>query len=137
MADIDYATCNADSRRLGERNDCAIKALAIVLQIPYNEARERMKPHRVKSGGTKNIEFDHCLPLNNEVKKAGLTVKRIKCRSKTLKTLNNSLKSKETFLVYTGGPKRGSTHVSVWRSGILEDWAGSKQKRILSIWLVR
>ncbi len=116
--------------------DCGICALAIAAQIPYERAEKILAPHRIKRG-ILNYSKYKCTPLIRALKELKFSVKKTKNQEKTLGKLSKTLKKDKTFLVFTGGPKRGVNHVSIWKWGEMEDWAKTSKRRVVSIYEVR
>lgn len=127
---ISYHTLNR------KEDDCVICALAIAAQIRYEFADKLLEPFKANKG-VYCYSQSKCVPLLKILKNLQFRLKKVKNQGKTLKSLQKTLKKNKTFLVFTGGPKRGVNHVSCWRDGVMEDWAARSLRRVISIYEVR
>ena len=121
---------------MGEKNDCTVIALSLATGISYQQAHRLMKLRGRQDGhGISASHRKACLPLNDAIECCGYKLIPAKSKYKTLVSLTKAIKTNKTLVVYSGG-KKGPNHVTVYKDGLCEDWAGSKKKPITSIWLV-
>ena len=116
----------AESSRLGETRDCAVKAVSLALRKPYKDIHARMRQlGRKRKKGTPNritrqviddlgYWLDDC--SRYYMKKA-----------KTIRTLERVLPKKGTFLVWTNG------HLLCAKNGEILDWTQNRLHRIKQI----
>lgn len=127
----EFTKLQEESRKFGEKNDCTVKAFAIVTGMTYEDSRREMA--RVgrrtrKALATNNALFNH--NMIRALKLNGFDVKQVQCKSKTVKTLQRNIKSNGRFLVFVRG------HVLAIKNKQVEDWTKSRCHRIKSVWRV-
>ncbi|MCR9292041.1 MAG: hypothetical protein NXI32_04930 [bacterium] len=124
-----FAEINKDSRKFNERYDCAVKALAIVADIPYAQAHAALKEQgRHNRCGTFAGQYEAALKkMGFQCEKMG----RIKGQqAKTTKTLARIGAPQGRYLVRT------SRHVLAVADGQVHDWTSERLCRIKDVWQV-
>lgn len=138
---MDYTSLTIESKKLNERNDCTVKAFAIVTGCSYNEAHWEMKkagrPNRkglptllVNRRIRKEDIPDHNERMIAALKRKGFKVQKVGCNSKTVRTLGRNIKSNGRFLVFVRG------HVLAIKDKKVHDWTDGRCHRIRSVWKV-
>lgn len=120
-----------ESRKVGETNDCTVKALAIVTNLSYQKSREilQQKGRRYRKGLVSSVR-DYNPTLLKTIQELGFSVKRVKCNSKTVRTLERNVKSNGTFLVFT------NSHVLAMKDKEVMDWTKGRCHRVLTVWKI-
>lgn len=110
-----------------ERNDCAVRAVAIVTGLDYEVVHEayRKRGRKRRCGAYTRVTMD-------VLKDLGFTCKEIKVKAKTLRTLQQSreLPLWGTFLVRT------TKHLTGVVDRAFLDWATTTVKRVRQVWCV-
>lgn len=118
------------SARKGEKNDCAVMALAVVAGVDYDIAHEKMKEFgRKDRDGTPNVITRRAL------QDFGLTCVSIKelTNGRTVKTLKTWLERnlpRRKALIVTSG------HICAWDGEHVVDWAADRLLRVVDVLLV-
>ena len=92
----EFTKLQEESRKFGEKNDCTVKAFAIVTGMTYEDSRREMARvgRRTRKGlVTNNPLFNH--NMIKALKSNGFDVKQVQCKSKTVKTLQRNIKSND------------------------------------------
>ena len=148
------------ARPSGEKNDCAVVALSIFLEVPYAEAHKVLAENgRKPRKGTKRETTEKAiLALRPNAKIKKYFVKEARTHSlehrdgyrpieeikgkypRLYKTKNFTIKHLEWFgetwsdidnaLIFV------NRHVAAFRNGKVEDWSKGKRKHIQEIWLI-
>jgi len=126
---ITFNDCAVISSRLGENNDCTVKAVAIACQVPYEEAHEYLRSIGRKWGR------GHRWQINGHgyaerLDKLGIEGEEIEVKSKTVKTLAREL-TKGNYMVKVKG------HVLAIVDGKVEDWTAGRQHRVLKVMKIK
>lgn len=128
---MEYTSLQKESNRFGERNDCTVKAYAVVANVSYEEARKEMaKEGRVFRKGLKSDFYAYNNRMLRRLRANGFEVEFVGCKSKTVRTLGRNIKSKDSFLIFTKG------HVLAAKEGKIIDWTEGRCHRILTVWKV-
>lgn len=110
-----------------ERNDCAVRAVAIVTGLDYEVVHEayRKRGRKRRCGAYTWVTMD-------VLKDLGFTCKEIKVKAKTIRTLQQSreLPLWGTFLVRT------TKHLTGVVDRAFLDWATTTVKRVRQVWCV-
>ena len=115
-----YAAMSVTSAMRGERNDCAVIALALATGVGYAEAHAALAAQGRRNGqGTyQGQQFRALAALGFKAERVELSVKTTKAIAKGAAVPAGAL------WVYT------RRHVSAVINGVVEDWAASRSKRI-------
>ncbi len=118
MIDFDRATKDSDS--LGETNDCAVKAVAIVTNTPYKVVHKMMAKR-----GRKPRKGTYIHTTLAVLKDLGVWVERNDklFKSSTINQLKHELPKKGRFLVRT------SSHILACVNGEVCDWTDGRRHR--------
>lgn len=118
---MDYSSMVEIARSLGEKNDCAVKAIAIATGTPYAEVHaELTRQGRKRRSGT----YFH--QTEGAVKNLGFELQRVMVRSATVRTIARELKT-GTYLV------RVHRHILCLKEGKVEDWSDGRLHRIVDV----
>lgn len=128
----EYTALKEASMRHKENNDCTVKAYAIVTGCSYEDAHwEMMKVGRRNRKGLLSDYPDYNNKMIEALRRKGFTVERVKCNSKTVRTLGRNIKSNGRFLVFVRG------HVLAIKDKQVMDWTNGRCHRIKSVWRVK
>lgn len=122
---MDYQSVVAEANKCGEKNDCAVRAVALAAGVKYKEALARFSlfGRAPKSGTPYSITRRVCnsfglllteLPLNH-------------FQARTIRTLGRVLPHKGTYLVRT------NQHILTCKDGEVLDHAAGSCRRIKQI----
>ena len=120
----DFQAISKASKAKNEKNDCAVRAVTVVSNMPYSSVHEvfRLCGRKPKRSTAKFI--------TNEVLQA-LQIWREDVTkqfpAKTIRTLGRMLPKKGRFLIHTSG------HILAARNGEIWDWTKGRLHRILKI----
>lgn len=125
---VNYASLQEKSNRYGETKDCAVKAVAVVLNTSYEDAHILLKKFGRKDGDGTNFY----LTTKPALQSRGFEVKRVEVPSyiKTVRNLEESFLAssfKNPVLITT------SKHIIGFRNGKAEDYTSGRKFRILDI----
>jgi len=124
MITLDH--CMQEAMNLYENNDCGVRALALVCNIPYKTARETLSAHGRKHGaGVFTFQLAKALVEHSNPKPLQ-TVLKPKGGRYTPKTIGKAY-PKGRFLLYSRG------HVMAMVDGEILDWAQDRRLRIVAI----
>ena len=122
-----YQKLTEESKKIKERNDCAVKAIAIVCNIKYQDAWKLASKFGRRFGG-RTSALKTTYPA---IQSKGFSIDRLKShkmnKAKTIKSLKPLIPSKGVFLVFTKG------HILAVRGGEIHDWTEDRRHRILAI----
>lgn len=121
---MDYSSMVEIARSLGEKNDCAVKAIAIATGTPYAEVHaELTRQGRKRRSGT----YFH--QTEGAVKNLGFELQRVMVRSATVRTIARELKT-GTYLV------RVHRHILCLKEGKVEDWSEGRLHRVKAVYRI-
>lgn len=115
-----------DSDGLNEKNDCAVKAVAIVANHPYKCT------HRLfEAGGRKHKKATAFYITKKVLKSLGCHVKRTRqFDARTIRTIKKQLPSKGRFLIRT------RDHILAAVDGKIIDWTQGRLHRVREVYEV-
>jgi len=118
----------AASWALGEKNDCSVRATAVVTGLDYGVVHAAFE-----KAGRKRRQSTPIFVTLRVLRKLGFGCKPVKVKAKTLRTLKQSqeLPLRGSFLV------RSARHLTGVKNRIFLDWAAETRKRICNVWEVR
>lgn len=120
----DFERMKKHSQQMGEKNDCAVKAVAIATFQEYHDVREMFSAEGRKTGcGTPRWMTEKVLNLLG--RKLVDVTKHF--RSKTVVSLSREVTPRDNLLVSTRG------HVFCIQDGQVLDWTKSRRHRIIKI----
>ena len=106
-----------ESDRYNEKNDCAVKALAIVCKVSYAKAHRVLEKHGRKKGHGTNGSV-----LQSSLKELGFKLVRANGTGKTFKTYKPNASG--DFLIMS------KSHVVACTHGIIRDWSNGTTRRV-------
>ena len=128
--EILYNSIDAESARYGERNDCVVKALTAISELPYGTVHEVCRLAGRKRG--RGMHMYKWLPLIDTV---GCKVTGKKYEPKkpdgsgyTMKTILKGLHPNKKYLVHVRG------HVAAVVNGKIVDWSAGRQHRVKTVY---
>lgn len=121
---MNFATAAQISAQYGERNDCAVKAVAIATGTDYRTVHALMKKHgrRDRKGTPVPITF-------KVLKELGFKTVAVPPKARTVKTIAPTLTG-GAYLVRTAG------HILAVRDGKAEDWTEGRRHRVQEVYRV-
>lgn len=137
-----FTALAATSKEAGENNDCAVKAVALLASIPYDEAHALLKKlGRIDGAGTKNSL------IREAFKELGCTVREVKTEyftskypgiHKTLKsvTTHHPARFEEAFPKDSNFLFLTRNHAAAVLEGKTHDWSEGRALRVKWIWKV-
>lgn len=119
-----FATVKTESDRIGERNDCAVKAVSISTGVPYalTHAAFKRNGRRNRCGTQRHITM-------NVIDQLGFKVVPVYPQGRTVKTVARELVGGD-FLVTVRG------HILAVKNGKVEDWTDGRQHRVREVYKV-
>lgn len=117
---MDFKTISKESKRHGETNDCAVKAVTLVSNHPYSYVHKLFKKH-----GRRDRQGTYPSTTRRVIRELGMFADDVQTDAKTIKTLR--LPAKGRYLVNVRG------HILAVINGKVQDWTDGRQHRILSI----
>ena len=133
---MNYKTVDLDSDAIGERNDCVVKALALVCQLPYKQVHDMLKSNgRRKGDGTNHITFD---ATKKTLEGMGYKFTQETPRyvypdghegKYTMKTIGGVYPEGNVLLQSTG-------HQAALIDGEIQDWTQGRMHRVHYVWVV-
>ena len=132
-----FSKLSNETARMGETNDCSVKAVAVVTGLSYAEAHALCRQF-----GRRNRKGMFPIQYHAAIKSLGFTIEKLiagnangstshrlmKC--KTIVTLGRNLPKRGVFLVRVRG------HVLAARAGKIHDWTEGRRHRIEAIYRV-
>lgn len=111
-----------------EKFDCCVKALALVLDIPYEEAHTVCKMHG-RENRKRMLNKDFMRAING----CGIRYKQMEPRQRngsryTGVTIHKKLEAGKRYMVWY------DRHVAAFIDGKLEDWTHGNRHRVLGVW---
>lgn len=145
---LDFKSLEVEAFAIGDKNDCAVKAVAIVCDVPYKLVHERLTAlGRKKGRGTKRTTTESLVKsLGFEIRKWTFKERldMVKsypsphCRVLHNITIHHPRRFPAAWanvhpnlLLFSRG------HVSALKNGQLIDWAVNKAKRVYEVWEIR
>lgn len=124
-----YSRIKAESQYIfNEVNDCAVIALSIGCDIPYERAHSVFKKF-----GRKNGEGVCFYDIRDAFEVVNFKLTPVSFKSKTIRSLEREfLKDgkRGTYLIDT------ATHVAIHKNNVTECWSKESLKRIINVYLV-
>lgn len=122
-----YTTLKESSEFYKEANDCTVKALAVVTDLPYAKAWNLMaqQGRRSRKGATMTMVL-------KALKNAGFDAQDVsQCiTEKTVKGIEQR-RLKDCYLVTT------ASHVLAIKHGLVQDWTSGRLHRIQKVWRIK
>jgi hypothetical protein len=121
-----YSETRAASKAAGEKNDCAVVAIAIACQVEY-----RLAHYLLKKRGRKYRRGTRMNDIVHVVKLLGYRLTPVPVKSKTVRTLGREMVNTEGHYFV-----RATGHVLAIVDGSVQDWTSNRLKRVLGVWKV-
>lgn len=116
-----YAKLQGDSQLIGEKNDCAVKAVSIVTGISYEKAHSLLAQEGRKFG--KGTSYDHTAAV---LKKLGFNLIYFKSPYKGLRSFKRNIWTNKAMLVWVSSGR----HIIGVNDGKICDWTDNRCHRI-------
>lgn len=117
-----YDDLLAEGKKLKEKNDCAVRAVALACGVSYGVAHTALGMNgRNHRGRTEDYI------IFRTIHQLGFTYRKIKVKSKTIRALEKELPAEGVFLVRVRG------HILCIRDGMNPDWAQGRLHRIMVV----
>jgi hypothetical protein len=114
-----YQGLKSEARKLGEKNDCGVKALAVITGLPYETCHQTLK-----SFGRKDRSGTFHFQMNKALDFLGFTIKKVECPYKGLRSLGRDLPETGSFLI------SATSHYAGVSDGKIHDWSEGRCLRI-------
>ena len=143
-----FNTLESVSNNMNENNDCAVKGIAIVMGIGYNEAYAALK-----AAGRRDRKGVHTHQITEAIKSLGGTIEQSILTTDSAGHLNDS-----SGFYHAGGPQFRThnmtmssvtrefptgnylvfkrDHVAGMTDGTVHDWTAGRKHRVLSVWKI-
>ena len=120
-----YTLLRMKSELKGEWNDCVVKAIAVVLDIDYDEAHSLCRRYgRIRGEGVQR-------PVTHKIiRDKGFQLRRVQTTAKTVRALQRILPSTGTFIVHA------TRHALAVENGVIHDWSVDTLKRVQEVYEV-
>lgn len=122
---ISYASVTESSEKFGERNDCAVRAIALATEVPYADVHAAMQ--RL---GRRNRCGSRWVHIEGAVTALGYELVTIPHRARIVRKIGSELQS-GSFLVLLSG------HILCVKNGSVQDWTEGRQHRVKKVFQVR
>lgn len=129
MMDITYINCKEAAQKLGETNDCTVKALAISAQISYGKAHFIMGS--VGRKDKKGANMRQIVAALNKIRVTPLDKSDIKVARQEL---GRRVTPKTFAKLHPTGSYYCVTcsHAIAIRNGVVEDWTAERKHQIIA-----
>lgn len=124
---LSYATIKQDSKSRGERNDCVVKALALVTGKSYDECHRAL---RINGRRNRGYTYRHTTEAAIEqlgYKRELVTRSVIGLRQPTVNQFPR-IAGPKTYMVFT------ARHALAYVNGKVEDWTAGRRHRVKEVW---
>lgn len=123
---IDFKEVKVRSSKMREHNDCAVRALAIAANKPYEEAHAIFKKHGRKNrhGTPLTVIFRAASEVNPNVKYK--SIRKPNGSRYTARTIGEALPKGNYIIHYNG-------HVAAMVNGCVEDWTDGRCHRVIAV----
>lgn len=123
-----YDNLEAAGNSMGEDNDCAVIAVALVTGLAYQDVHDAFKKNGRKN--CKPAYFEITIKTLSDLGYALVDItEEIRAIAKTPRTLGR-VNRKGRYLVITSG------HIFAWIDGEVEDWTKGRLHRIINVYHV-
>lgn len=121
---MDYQEIEQQAIAHKEKNDCAVKAVALILDLSYADAHLLLKTHgRIDKRGTPESVIKKALESKN------ITIEERNISNyKTIKSIGKRLPAQKRFLIFT------RKHVLAARNQQVHDWTRGRLHRPQRLW---
>ena len=109
-----------------EQSDCCVCSISHACGVPYEEAHAACK-----KAGRKHREGMYDNQIIRAVRILGFKLTKVKCKSKTMRTLHRNIKSNKSFLVFVNEHLSSIVNKETWDVGLK-----NKCSRIQQVYLV-
>lgn len=126
---MDFTTVKEISKKMGEHNDCAVKAAAIATGVDYAKVHTAfaVNGRRARSGTRRNTTEAAIAQLGFKLENVTAQVRR--AGGKTVRSAERVLGA-GSYLVGVSG------HLLCIKDGKVEDWTEGRQHRVQLVWRV-
>jgi hypothetical protein len=125
---MNYLTLKEAASQMNEKNDCSVKAVAVVTGKEYPVAHQMLQSKGRRHGlGASSGQIDA------SIRDLGFRVEEVLVSSRTVRTLEKELRvrfSGHKVLVYV------RRHVLGWDGEKIQDWTEGRQQRVKKVYLV-
>ena len=124
MSEI-YQGLRNDSNAIGEKNDCGVKALAVITGESYNDCHAILKKL-----GRKNGKGTYTSQMQRALDHFGFKMVVVPCPYNGLRSLGRNMPSKGAFLIWA------TKHFAGARDGKIHDWSEGRCLRLKMLWQI-
>ena len=104
-----YANYQLKTAEFKEANDCCVISLAHTCGVPYRVARDACK-----KAGRQHGEGMYDSQIIRAARILGFKLTKVKCKSKTIRTLYRNIKSNKPFLVFVNEHLSSIVNKETW-----------------------
>ena len=119
---IKYQSTVRETSKAGELNDCTVKALSIIADVPYKVAH-----HAMHQAGRRNWRGADRFQQKDALESLGFEQKRVDFKPCQVRTVTRQLDPKKIYRVHVRG------HALAVRYGKVEDWSEGSARRVQEI----
>lgn len=117
------STVDADRAAMGERNDCAVKAITLTTGLPYRQVHEALR-----LAGRRNRCGTYIYQSDRAIEALGFEMRAVRFHPCTTRTVAHQLPKTGRFMV------RVSRHALAVVDGKVCDWTDGRLKRVKEIY---
>lgn len=121
-----YQELVGESSKLGEKNDCGVKALSVITGFNYVECHKTLSLFGRKRGKGTFVSS-----MFSALKHLGFKVVEVKCPYGGMRSLGRNLPPKGSFLIFATG------HFAGVRDGKIHDWSEGRCLRIKKFYQIQ
>jgi hypothetical protein len=120
-----YQGLRTEAKKIGETNDCGVKALAVITGLPYEVCHQTLKSlGRKDRKGTFNWQMWKALDI------LGFCYQKIECPFNGLRSLGRNLPDNGAFLIHA------TKHYVGAKDGQIHDWSEGRCLRIQGVYQI-
>ena len=120
-----YSELCARSNERGEKGDCAVKAVAIALDLSSDEAHTLCAEY-----GRKPRDGMMSVSIHAAIRSRGAELRRVNVTAPTVRALQRMLPNEGVFIAHI------ADHILSIKDGLVQDWSRGRLGRIMSVYEV-
>lgn len=121
-----YQELVGESSKLGEKNDCGVKALSVITGISYVECHRALSKLGRKKGRATRLGA-----IFDALKQFGFKFTEVQCPHGGMRSLGRNLPSKGSFLIFA------TNHFAGAKDGKIHDWSEGRCLRIRKFYQIQ
>jgi hypothetical protein len=125
-----FTTVAAASNKMGESNDCSVKAVSIACRVPYNKAHDALKAEgRQTRRGARPTQILRSVEALGCVHEGIINPRQPNGSRYTMSTIGKLCKRGYWMALVNG-------HIAAVVNGQVEDWTEGRRHQVLAVWKV-